>query len=406
MFAPDIKIVPGMAMVLFSSLTCVGPREAPEPADGGGVHAGTGEARDALCLGQMITNVIVLPETYHWEDPAHVLSVAEGFGPRTLDIAVSASVQPTVSVTGTATGTVTPAGAQPAVGTTAIPGLPPIFGIPGLPPFFGAPGTDPGSGTPGTPGASFFPSAPGAPGSRAPTDCQPPWSMSDCTPSNGQPWWSGPSNGQPSNGAPSSGALLGRAPFLGPGSCGLSLSDISAALGFSVSESITLQASSTYFVPTAAYARISAYPVFQKITWDIVSTGGWGWGAGPAGGVLGSGVVLKPIGVYFATYRAYDFALMGGGVVSPGPILDPAGTGGGSGTGGDAGAGGTGGAGGAGGAGGEAGAGGGGGGPGAGGSQGTGNQGTGNQASGGAGASGGGWWIPGGTGGAGGSGGP
>ncbi|KYF71723.1 hypothetical protein BE17_05425, partial [Sorangium cellulosum] len=91
-----------------------------------------------------------------------------------------------------------------------------------------------------------------------------------------------------------------------------------------MSESITLEASTSYFAPTAAYARVSAYPVFQKITWDIVSLGGWSFGVGPAGGVVvGSGVVLKPVGVYFATYRAYDLAAMGGGVVSPGPILNP-----------------------------------------------------------------------------------
>ncbi|XXT21909.1 hypothetical protein WME94_10145 [Sorangium sp. So ce429] len=399
MFAPDIKFTPGMAMLLVSSLTCVGPREAPEPADSGGVHAGTGEARGALCHRQTITNVIVLPETYRWEDPAHVLSVAEGFGPRTLDVAVSASVQPTVSITGTATGTVTPAGTQPATGTTGIPGVPPIFGIPGLPSFFGTPGTGPGSGMLGTPGMSFFPNTPGAPGTRAPTDCQPPWNMSEeCTPSNGQPWWSAPSNGAPSNGAPSNGApsngapsngapsngaLPGSSALFGPGSCGLTLSDVSAALGFSVSETITLQASSTYFVPTAAYARVSAYPVFQKITWDVVSIGSWSWGASPASIVVASGFVLKPVGVYFATYRAYDLAAMGGGVVSPGPLLDPpVGAGGGSGA-GDPGTGGAAGTGGD---------------PGTGGAAGTGGAG-GDPGTGGAGAAGG-------TGGAGGSGGP
>ncbi|WP_437969373.1 hypothetical protein WMF04_08775 [Sorangium sp. So ce260] len=112
-----------------------------------------------------------------------------------------------------------------------------------------------------------------------------------------------------------------------------------------MSETITLQASSTYFVPTAAYARVSAYPVFQKITWDIISIGGWGWGAGSAGGIaVGSGVVLKPVGVYFATYRVYDLAAMGGGVINPGPILGPpmdgAGGAGAGDTGGNAGAGG------------------------------------------------------------------
>ncbi|KYF94799.1 hypothetical protein BE20_05490, partial [Sorangium cellulosum] len=204
-------------------------------------------------------------------------------------------------------------------------------------------------------------------------------------PSNGQPSWNMPGNGAPPNGqppwnmpgndAPPNGASLGL-----PGGCAPTLSDISAAVGFSVSENVTLQASSVYFVPTAAYARVSAYPVFQKITWDIVSLGGWNLGIGPAGGVVvGSGVVLKPVGVYFATYRIYDLAAMGGGVLNPGPILDPPTNGaggngpGGNGAGGagaDTGAGGATGAGGdtgAGGAGGDLGAGGAGGGPGAGG---------------------------------------
>ncbi|XXX79384.1 hypothetical protein WMF30_11470 [Sorangium sp. So ce134] len=406
MFAPDVKIALVMAVMLAPSLTCVGPREAPGSAAGGGARAGTGEARQALCQGLIIANVTVYPETYHWEDAAHLLSVSEGFGPRTLELSVASSVEPSVDVTGTATGTFPSASAQPAAGTAGIPGLPPITEFPGQPgaPFPPFPPFPPGTST--GPGIPFSPGGPGTPGTRAPEDCQPAWGMpGGCMPSNGQPSWNmpgngapsngqpswnmpgngAPSNGQPSwnmpgNGAPSNGQPSSNmpgdgAPFNGaalglPGGCGPTLSDISAAVGFSVSESVTLQAGTIYFVPTAAYARVSAYPVFQKITWDIVSLGGWNLGVGPAGGiVVGSGVVLKPVGIYFATYRIYDLATMGGGVLNPGPILDPPanGTGAGAtgtgGAGGDAGgtggdAGGTGGDAGAGGAGGNAGAGG------------------------------------------------
>ncbi|WP_437929432.1 hypothetical protein WMF37_09235 [Sorangium sp. So ce291] len=353
MFAPDVKIALGVAMMLAPSLTCVGPREPPGFKDGGGARAGTGEARGALCQGLMITNVLVLPETYHWEDPAHLLSLSEGFGPRTLEVTVSASVQPSVSVTDTVTGTVTPVTEQPATGMSGIPGIPSINELPGL---AGTPFAPFAPGTPFTPGGT------GGTGSRAPTDCQPPWSVSgDCMPSDGRPpWnmpgspWNMPGNGAPSNDRPSwgmpgssapsnnrppwevsgAGGTPAGIPSGAPGSCTPTISDISEAVGFSVSETFTLQASTTYFAPTAAYARVSAYPVFQKITWDVVSIGGWSWGASPAGIVVASGVVLKPVGVYFATYRVYDLAAMGGGVVSPGPILDPSGgAGGGSGAG-------------------------------------------------------------------------
>jgi hypothetical protein len=138
----------------------------------------------------------------------------------------------------------------------------------------------------------------------------------------------------PGSASPSNGSTSGL-----PGGCTPSNVDISEALGFSVSESISLHGSTTYFVPTAAYARVSAYPVFQKISWDIVSMRGWSWGAGSVETVVvGSGVVLKPIGVYFATDLVYDWASMGGGVVGPGPILNP--TGGTGGSGNDSGAGG------------------------------------------------------------------
>ncbi|WP_437678875.1 hypothetical protein [Sorangium sp. So ce131] len=388
MFVPDGRITLGTAMVLVPSLTCVGPREAPEIADSGGVHVEVGEARGTLCYGQAIANVIVLPETYRWEDPAHLLSVSEGFGPRILDVAVSTSVQPSVTVTGTATNSFTPPSSQPSSGTAGFPGAGlgfpggfyPGASFPGAG-FLGMPGAGgaPVGNLPGTPGSGVFPGTPGAPGSRAPTDGQPWWNMpgdgaapgyppSWGMPGNGAapgypPSWGMPGNGtapndQPPWGNPGNGtAPNDLPPWDMPGSslsggCVPSSSDISDAVGFSVTESITLQASTSYFVPTAAFARVSAYPVFQKVTWDIVSVGGFAWGAGPSGTsvVVGSGVVLKPIGVYFSTDRIYDFASMGGGVISPGPILNPiSGAGAADGAGGAGGAGGADGAGGAGG---------------------------------------------------------
>ncbi|XXX79395.1 hypothetical protein WMF30_11525 [Sorangium sp. So ce134] len=254
MFVPDVKVTLGTAMVLVSPIACVGPREAPGSADRGGERAEIGEARETLCYGQRIVNVTVLPETYRWEDPAHLIDAAEGFGPRIINLAVSASVVPTLSVIGT--GTFTPATPQPSSG---------------------------------------------AAGSSA------------------------PASGQPSSGI--------------TGDCAPSISLLSEALGFSVTEVSTLTARSTFFVPTAAFARVSAYPIFQKITWDVVSASGWSWGgATPASVVVSSGVALRPIGVYFATYCDYDLSAIGGGVIDPGPILDPGG--GGAGPGGDSGSGG------------------------------------------------------------------
>ena len=45
----------------------------------------------------------MIPGTYHWEDPAHLLESAEGFGRRTVALEIDTSVAPTVSVVVTAT---------------------------------------------------------------------------------------------------------------------------------------------------------------------------------------------------------------------------------------------------------------------------------------------------------------
>ncbi|MDI3282755.1 hypothetical protein, partial [Polyangium sp. 15x6] len=120
-------------------------------------------------------------------------------------------------------------------------------------------------------------------------------------------------------------------------------SEISKAVGFNVSQEFTLEANSTILVPAFGYARLEAYPLYQPIVWNIV--------CGRHGLTFGSGIVYKPIGVYFATSSVE--CVPGGPVCS----LD-AGAGGAGGAGGNGGAGGAGGNGGAGGAGGNGGAGG------------------------------------------------
>ncbi|MGK3968202.1 hypothetical protein WMF38_29075 [Sorangium sp. So ce118] len=369
MFVPDIKVTLGTAAMLVSSITCVGPREAPGSADRGGVRAEIGEARGPLCYGLSIANVVVFPETYHWEDPAHLLRVAEGFGPRTLDVAVAVSVLPSVSITST----ITPTNPQPSSGSTGSRAPTNRRPSPGMP----------GEGMPGEGMPWVAQPSPGMPGGGMPWVAQP---------SPGMPGGGMPGDAQPSPGMPGGGMPGDAQPSPGmAGNCTPSNAQISEALGFSVTESIALTASSTFFVPTAAFARVSAYPVFQKITWDVVSVGGWSWGGGASETVVvSSGVALKPVGVYFATYRVYDLAAIGGGVISPGPFLDPGGVG--AGPGDDAGAGGAGGAGDAGGAGGVGDAGGAGGAGGAGDAGGAGGAGGGIGGTGGAAGSGG-WWI-------------
>ncbi|MDI1476510.1 hypothetical protein [Polyangium sp. y55x31] len=254
---------------------CVGDQSASlNEAEG---DADVAEAMGEICRGRiLIEDVTFLPETIHWEDPAHLLSASEGAGPRNLSLSIASSVTAEVSVTI----------------------------------------------------------------AKTPAD-----------------------------------------------------SDISKAVGFNVSEQFTLEANSTILVPAFGYARLEAYPLYQPIVWNIV--------CGRHGLTFGSGIVYKPIGVYFATSGVN--CLPGGPIVcSPG-----AGAGGAGGSGGAGGAGGSGGAGGAGGSGGAGGAGGSGGAGGAGGSGGAGGAG-GSGGAGGAGGSGGagGAQQNSGSGGAGGSGGP
>ena len=186
---------------------------------------GLGETQEAYCASHSIVNVLVAPGTYHWEDSAHLLNSAEGFGPRTIGISVSDSISPSASESSTYT----------------------------------------------------------------PSD-----------------------------------------------------SEISSSVGYDISASFAIDASTTVFVPFGAYARIQAYATFEMTTWDIIGTNCIG------AADTGTGVSYKPVGVYFKTCEALDCSL-GGGVVGGGPILSgsaPGGTGGagGGGTGSGGGAGGSGGA--------------------------------------------------------------
>ncbi|WP_437298412.1 hypothetical protein [Sorangium sp. So ce426] len=324
MFVPDVKRVLATAMLLVPSITCVSPREAsevPERADSR-ARAGVGEARQALCFGQTITNVLLLPETFHWEDAAHLLRVAEGFGPRTLSVSVSASVSPAVRVLSTTAPRVPPPRPVERARDSRAPNdlwpLPALsedapFGffqpIPGLP--GGLPGGDdtwglqPSTGMPGSGGGWSYQPAPGMPG--------------------GGTW--GP---QPSSATWGGDTSPGAQPTPGPlDDCVPSDDQITRAVGFDVSATVALDATSVLFVPTAALARVSAYPVYQQYTWDIVSTAGWNRETHAAETVVvGSGIAYRPIGVYFDTDLIYDLAAIGGGLIDPGPYVDPGGTGG------------------------------------------------------------------------------
>lgn len=357
MSVPDVKLVLGTAMLLVPSITCVSPREAPEVHEraDSGARAGVGEARQALCFGRTITNVLVLPETFHWEDAAHLLRVAEGFGPRTLSVSVSASITPAVRVLSTTAPRLPPP--RPVARATGSRALNNFWPFPALSedepfgffqPFPGMPGGFPGgdddtlgpqpsTGMSGSGGGWSYQPAPGMPG--------------------GGTWGPQPSSSATSGGDTSSGAQPGPLD-----DCVPSDEQITKAVGFDVSATVALDATSVLFVPTAALARVSAYPVYQQYTWDIVSTTGWNWETRAAETVVvGSGIAYRPIGIYFDTDLIYDLAAIGGGLIDPGPYVDPGGNGGGGngstpgddGGGGGAGAGGAGATGGGGGAGGN-----------------------------------------------------
>ena len=210
-----------LALLVIHAAACSDSRDEARTQPGGpsDPHA-LGTAQDAYCTSHAITNVIVLPGTYHWEDPPHLLESTEGFGPRTLSLTISDSISPSASESSTFT----------------------------------------------------------------PTDSQ-----------------------------------------------------ISSSVGYDLSASFSLDASSSILVPFGAYARLEAFATFQVTTWDIVGTNCFG---APDSG---TGISYKPVGVYFKTCQEYP-CLMGGGVIGTGPVPSFPGSGaGGSGSGTSGGTGGTGG---------------------------------------------------------------
>ena len=62
-----------------------------------------GVTQEAYCTSHSIVNVVIAPGTYHWEEPAHLLNSAEGFGPRTISISVADSISPSASESSTYT---------------------------------------------------------------------------------------------------------------------------------------------------------------------------------------------------------------------------------------------------------------------------------------------------------------
>jgi hypothetical protein len=195
-----------VALLVLHAAACSDSRgQAGTQPGGPGDPRDLGTAQDAYCTNHTITNVVVLPGTYHWEDPLHLLDSAEGFGPRTLSLTISDSISPSAS------------------------------------------------------------------------------ESSSYTPTN---------------------------------------SEISSSVGYDISASFSIDASSAILVPYGAYARIEAFATFQVTTWDIVGTNCFG---APD---FGTGVSYKPVGIYFKTCQSY-VCLMGGGVIGTGPVPSyPGGTGG------------------------------------------------------------------------------
>lgn len=84
-------------------------------------------------------------------------------------------------------------------------------------------------------------------------------------------------------------------------------SEISAALGYDVTQIFQLTAETAVLVPIFAYARVDAYPSWQKATFAVL---------GPGPFHFGGGVVYKPIGVYFDTCGCIGPDPCGSGCIS------------------------------------------------------------------------------------------
>jgi uncharacterized membrane protein YgcG len=86
------------ALLVFHAAACSDSRdEARTQAGGPNDPHVLGTAQDAYCTNHTITNVVILPGTYHWEDPLHLIDSAEGFGPRSLNLTISDSISPSAS---------------------------------------------------------------------------------------------------------------------------------------------------------------------------------------------------------------------------------------------------------------------------------------------------------------------
>ena len=96
-------------------------------------------------------------------------------------------------------------------------------------------------------------------------------------------------------------------------------SDISTAVGYSLGKFYYLQASAAYTVEEWSYRRLEAYINYARSAWVIREAG--------CGAVLGTGVSLKPIGVYFAVRKAGSVAVPGNSVIGflPGGAGGPGG---------------------------------------------------------------------------------
>jgi hypothetical protein len=93
-------------MLAVSSTDCSDSRgEAGTNAEDPGDPRGLGAAQQAYCTGHSIVNVVIAPGTYHWEDPLHLLNSAEGFGPRSISLTVTASLSPSSTESSTYTPT-------------------------------------------------------------------------------------------------------------------------------------------------------------------------------------------------------------------------------------------------------------------------------------------------------------
>jgi hypothetical protein len=143
------------------------------------------------------------------------------------------------------------------------------------------------------------------------------------------------------------GHLLNSAEGFGPQALGLSVetrldststssstytpddSEISAAVGYDVTQGSTISASTTVLVPFRGYKRVEAYAAYKKTIWDLLDT----HCNGPDVLTPAAGFSFKPVGVYFKVCTALDCSL-GGGLVGGDPL--PSGpVGGSSGSGGD-----------------------------------------------------------------------